>query len=321
MAWDEDLDLASVLVPTEITDARLTSVMAGGAPLPEDTSPAWSAATTYGVGDLVYSPVTHRVYESQKASNLNKDPTDIRNRTNVANVGQWWIDAFPTNKWAALDGLINSQTVGASPLVFTVRPGAANALALFGIDGDSLSVVWRDAPGGNIVHNTGTVALEGSMPADYYDYFFAPFKPLTQYTLTDVDAYAAAEATVTITSTTGTARLGMLSIGDLRPLGIPTSNARVSPKTYSRFEEDEYGYTRIQRRPKARPMSMAIAVAFEDTDSVVQTIEDVIDIPVAFIGSQAQYHSKLSTFGLISGEMDYSTFPDRILSVSIKGFI
>jgi len=320
--FDSDDDLASVLVPTTITSSNLVSVTANGVALPEDANAAWASGTTYTKGQRVSSGTTHRVYESLKDGNTGHDPTDITNQTNAAGEGTWWQDIGPTNKWAMLDGLISSQTAGASPLVVTINPGAANGLALFGLDGDTLSIEWRDAPGGNVIYTTGgDIPLEGSMPADYYEYFFTTFKPLTQYLVTDVQPYSSSQVTITIKKGSGSAKIGMLSIGDVRPLGIPQRDTIVSPKTYSYFGEDAFGNVKIVRRPKSRPMTMSIVVDLENADSVLQTIEDVIDIPVAFLGSKAALHEKLATFGLVSGSMNYGTFPHRILNISVKGYI
>lgn len=320
--FDDDLDLASVLVPVAIDGTSLISVTANGVALPEDTNPPYVGTDTYAKGQRVSSATTHRVYESLKDANTNHDPTNIINRVNAAGEGTWWQDIGPTNKWAMFDGLISSQTQGTSPLTVTLRPGASNGLALFGLEGDTLSIEWRDGPGGNVIYSTGgDVTLEGSMPADYYEYFFSPFKPLTQFIATNIQPYSNSQVVITVKKATGLAKIGLLSIGDVRPLGVPQRDTVVSPKTYSYFGEDAFGNVKIVRRPKSRPMTMSIAVEFEDADSVVQTIEDVIDIPVAFIGSTAQFHEKLSTFGLISGSMNYNTFPHRILNVSVKGYI
>lgn len=324
--FDEDIDVASVLVPVDIINQAgvLQSVTANGVALPEDTNPAWNSATTYTLGQRVHSPVTHRVYESLKSdtSNVNKDPTLPANQQTAAGVGTYWLDVGPTNKYSMFDGIISTQSVATGPVVITLRPGAANGFAIFGIDADTISAVSTDAPGGNVVYTTGgDVTLEGSMPADWYEYFYSPFKPLTQFQVTGIDAYGASELVITLKKTTGMVRIGMIAVGDVKPLGTPEKNTRVAPKTNSYIADDAYGNTTIKRRAKSRPMTMQIKVGLEDADDVIQTIEDLIDIPVAFIGSTAQFHTKLSTFGLISGEMDYSTYPDRTLSLSVKGFI
>ena len=86
----------SVLVPVDITDSILVST-----DVPEVDYSDYSSVTTYGIGDRVISSLTHKVYESAKASNLNKDPTDINNRTGST---IWWIQVDSTNAWKMFDG-------------------------------------------------------------------------------------------------------------------------------------------------------------------------------------------------------------------------
>lgn len=320
--FDEDIDVASVLVPVTITPSVITSITANGVALPEDSNAAWSSATTYTIGQRVSSATTHRVYESLKDANTNHDPTVLANQTTAAGVGTWWIDIGPTNKWAMFDGIISTPTQATSPLVITLAPGAFNGFAMFGLDADTISVVVRSAPGGTVTYTTGgDIPLEGSMPADYYEYFFEPFKPQREFQVTNIEPYASSQIVITLKKGSGLISLGMISVGDVKPLGTPEKSTRVSPKTNSYISDDAYGNTTIVRRAKSRPLSMSIKVPLENADDVIQTIEDLIDIPVAFIGSKAKFHTKLSTFGLISGEMDYSTYPDRTLNLSMKGFI
>jgi hypothetical protein len=322
MAWDDDDDLTSVLVPVTITAAMVQSITTNGVALPEDTTSAWSSGATYAIGDRRHSATTHRVYESLKDGNLNHDPTDITNQFNASGTPTWWVDIGPTNRWAYTDSLISTQTTGASPLVITLRPGAFNGFAMYGLDGDTISVVVRDAPAGNVTYTTGgDVPLEGSMPADYYDYFFAPFKPLTEFLSTGIDPYGASEIVITLKKASGQPKIGMLAIGDAKPIGVPERGVRVSPRSYSYFEEDKFsGGMKITKRPSAMGVTIPVRVEYENADDVLQTVQSLLDVPVAVIGSNAEFHNKLSTFGLISGDMDYSSFPDRILNLTVKGF-
>jgi len=321
MTLDDADDVASILVPITVTSAMITAMTANGVAVPEDASAPYAAATTYALGARVHSTVSHRVYESAKASNTGHDPTDITNQFNASGVVTWWIDIGPTNRTAMFDGLISTPTTGLSPLVITMQPGAFNGFALFGVSANSVSAVVKDAPGGNVVYTTGgDASLEGSNPGDYYEYFFNPTKPQTQFVVTGVAPYANAEITLTLKAAGGTVKLGMFTLGDLQPMGVPERGTRVSPKSYAYIAEDAYGNTTIKRRPSAIGLSMPIKVALEDADSVIQMIQDLLDVPVAVIGSTAAYHTKLSTFGLVSGDMDYSTYPDRTLNLTVKGF-
>lgn len=314
-------DIASVLVPITVTSAMVTSMTANGVPVPEDITPAWSSSTTYALGARAHSPVTHRVYESLLANNTAKDPTNPVNRAPITGVGTWWADVGPTNKFAMFDGLTSSETIVASPLVITLKPGAFNGLAMLGIDADGVDIVAKSATGGDVIYSV-TDDMEGSEPGDYYEYFFEPFKPKTQIVATGIDPYGNAEITITLTKVTGSVKLGMLAIGDVRPLGAPERGVSVEPRGYSTITEDQYGNTVIRRRRgRATNLSLPIKLLQEDADNVINTVQELLDVPVVVIGSTDPLHSKLTTFGLISGRMDYAEFPYRVLNLTVKGMI
>lgn len=316
----ESDDYASVIVPVQITAAMVVSITSNGVALPEDSTAPWSAGTTYAIGQRAHSVATHRVYESLKDGNTNHNPTDPTNQTTATGIGTWWIDIGPTNKWAMFDGLISSQTVANSPMVIKLRPGAFDSFAIFKLQAASIHTTVDDAPGGNRIYDYDS-NLEGSAPGDYYEYWFEGFAPRREYITTGVEPYGLSELTLTISAGTGQVKLGMLALGMEKVLGAPERNARVAPKGYDYIAEDAYGNTVIKRRASAMGVSIPIKVALEDADEVLQTVQDLLGTPVAVIGSRDVFHAKMSTFGLISGDMDYGTWPDRTLNLTVKGFI
>lgn len=323
MAWDDEDDFVSVLVPVDVlnTAGALVSITAGGVALPEDTNPAWASGTTYTTGQRVYSASTHRVYESLKDSNTGKDPTLIANRVSAAGVGTWWFDVGPTNLAAVFDGLTSSQTVAASPLEITIAPGAFNGFALFGIDADTMSVEVLDAPGGNVIYSeTGTI-LEGSMPADYYEYLFDRFKPLTQLVRTGIEPYSNPRIKLTLTKAAGPVKLGMFAMGDLRPLGIPQRGATVEPQDFSYFKQDAYGNATLQKRGNATGMSIDAVMNIEDAGAVLDTVQELLGTPVVVVGSEAEMYEWMTVFGLISGKMSADPFPYVTLSMTVRGLL
>lgn len=323
MAFDDDLDAASILVPVNVltTAGVLQSVTAAGSALAEDTNPAWSSGVTYAIGQRVYSASTHRVYESLKDNNTGKDPTDAANRTTATGTGTWWLDVGPTNKYAAFDGLVNTQTSAASPLVITLTPGAFNGFALLGIDADTMTVTVKDKPGGAVIWSKPTMQMEGSMPADYYEYFFERFRPLTRFVASDIDPYGSAELTVTLTKGTGPVKLGMLAVGDLRPIGIPQRDATVEPIDYSYVKTDAYGNTEVKKRTFATGMSITTKMEKEEAGAVLDTVQQVLGTPCVVVGSEAQYFEWMTVFGLISGRMSPADFPYATLNITVKGLI
>lgn len=321
--FDDDDDVCSILVPVDVinTAGVLSSITSGGVTLAEDTNPAWVAGTTYAAGARVYLASTHRVYESVQANNTGKDPSLPANQYNAAGVATWWIDVGPTNRSAMFDGLINTPTSAVSPLVITLTPGAFNGFALFGIDADSYSVVVKDAPGGDIIYEEQTTPLEGSMPGDYYEYFFDRFKPLTQFIRSSIEPYGSSEITLTLNKATGPVKLGMFAIGDLRPVGIPQRDAKVEPQDFSYIKQDAFGNATIKRRPNSTNMSISAVMEKQEAGTVLDTIKELLGIPVVVVGSEAMFYEWMLAFGPISASMAPNPYPYVTVNLTVRGFI
>lgn len=320
--YEEFEDACSILVPADVINSpgMLASVTANGVELPEDPSPAWSAGQTYAAGARVYSSSTHRIYESAQNGNLGKDPTLPVNQFSASGAFTWWIDIGPTNKYAAFDGLINSQTSGASPLKIVLAPGAFTGFALFGLDADSFSIEVRELADGPLIYSDQSVTLEASQPEDYYEYFFEGFKPLRQVIRTGIDPYASAVVTLTLVKGSGDVKLGMFAIGDLRPVGVPQRDATVEPQDFSYFRQDAFGNSVVKKRPSATGMRIRTVMDKDDAGVVLDTIKDVLGRPVVVVGSQASKYEWLTVFGLISGSMTPVPFPYATLDISVRGF-
>lgn len=318
--FDDDDDVCSVLVPVDVAATNsLTSTSAAYVELPEDSTTAWGANNTYGAGTRANR--NHRVYESVRDSNVGNDPTLPASQYNAAGVATWWIDIGPTNKYAMFDGLVSTQTLAASPLIIALAPGAFNGFALFGVDADSYSITIKDAPGGNVVYSESTTPLEASQPADYYEYFFDRFKPLRQLIRADLDEYSSAEITITLNRATGLVGLGMLAIGDLRPLGIPQREAVVSPQDFSYIKYDDFGNAVVKKRANATGISIPVVIDQDTVNSVLDTMKEVLGTPVVIVGSEKPNYEWLTVFGLVSGEVSAGPYPYSTLKLTAKGLI
>jgi hypothetical protein len=301
-----------VLPPIALTDSMFVS-----STVVENDYAAYAAGTTYAVGTRCISTVTHRIYESLRASNTGNDPTAIVNRAGTA---PWWLEVGPTNKWSMFDGVVSTQTTVASPLTVVLRPGQFNAIYLGGLDADMLTVTVKDAPGGNVIYNA-TITLEGSAPDDYYEHFFDRFKPLRDYIINDLDAFYAAEITLTLTKASGNVKCGILALGDLKPLGSTLYGAKAKPKTYSYIDIDDYGSLTIKRRKATTDVSLSATLRLDEANTVLETIQSVLDVPCAWIGNDLPEYGGLRVFGLGSGELTYDLPRDCKLSLTIQGLI
>lgn len=309
-------DILSILVPTEITSNMILSTNV----TPEDGNPAWAAGTTYAVGTRVYLASTHRVYESAQAGNVGKDPSVPANRFSAAGAVTWWIDAGPTNQFAMFDGLVSTKTERPANIIVTIQPGYFNSFALFGIEADDIIVTVRDAPGGNIIYQYEG-PLESSAPADYYDYFFGAFKPQTQFIATGIDPYVGMVLELALTSPASTVRLGMLALGDARPIGAPLRGATVDPIDYSYVSTDDFGNTVVRKRNNATGLSIRAKLDIEDANAVIDAVKEVLGTPVVVVGSQVTMYEALTVFGLVSARMSYDDYREPVINITVKGLI
>lgn len=307
-----------ILVPITMTDAMVTSSTAAEPAASGEA--AWAAGTNYAIGDEAILVSTHRVYTNLLGGINSTSPE-------LALTGETprWHDTRPTNKWAAFDGQIDSQSELVTPLTYVLRPGMLNAIAMYGMDGADISVSIKDAPAGAVVYTYSGSLLEP--PIDHYDYYFGRIRGLTKLLLRDLVPYADPEVTITITAGAGvTVKAGMIAFGDLRSLvtvegtGGTLYGGKAKPITNSYIGKDAYGNFRIVRRSSATDMDITVKVDIADADGALVTIQEVLDIPVALIGTDETNFAGLNVFGLIAGDVDYQGETHAVIQISVTGF-
>lgn len=306
-----------ILVPITITAAMISSSTAAE---PGPGEVAWNAATNYAVGTEAILVSTHTVYENLIAG-IDAVSPDASARLAAPR----WIKKRPTNKWAAFDGSTSTQAAVVTPLTYVLLPGLANAIALYGLDGANYAISIKDAPGGSVIFTQSGELLEP--PLDHYDYYFGRIKPLTKLFIGGLVPYENPEVTISITAAVGiTVKAGMIALGDLRNIvtspdkGGVQYGAKAKPITYSYISPPDIdGHVTIVRRSKATNLDITVQVPNEDTDSALGTIQEVLDVPVALIGSDAAYYTGLNTFGLISGDVSYAGPSHSIITMQSQG--
>ncbi|MBX9636151.1 MAG: hypothetical protein K2Q14_07000 [Gammaproteobacteria bacterium] len=302
----------SVLVPVEITDSVLTST-----DVVETDYPEHDPGTTYALGERVISTITHKIYESAKAGNLDKDPTDINNRTGST---KWWTQVDSTNAWKMFDGEKTSATTKASSLTIVLKPGFINSLYAGGLIADTATITMKDAPGGSVVYSE-TMQLENSYPPDYYEYGFSPFTQQPDLILDDIPPYYNGEITFTLEIASGNVECGMFQVGDLRPLGTLQYNASATPKSYSYIKIDDFGNNEIKRRKKATDGKYQVILEPSYANTAMSILNAVLDVPVVCVATTFDDYAWLRTFGLVSGEMVPDNYSECVMNVSVKGLI
>lgn len=305
----------NVLVPTPITDAMLSS---SSITEPAAGETAWAPAGTYALGDKRIRATTHRIYECVLAHT---------GRTALPEAdAAYWLDISPTQKWAAFDSLTSTQSSIVTPLTFVLRPGFFNAVACYGLDGATLLISLKDAPGGTVVY-AQTIDLTAP-PLDWYDWGFGRIQPLDKALVQGLTPYPDAELTITITAAASvTVKAGIIAVGDFRELagdgdwGGTKYGATAEPVTYSYIKRNDDGTTKIVRRHAATDLSVDVVMPREYADAAVAAVQQVLDVPAAWIATDASGYASLNVFGLGSGSMQYNSFYDAVFSIKVKGLV
>lgn len=269
-----------VVKPTAITAAMLVSTDA------TETYTAWNAATAYTAGDIVLRTATQRLYQR-----LISGTTATAPESDTVN----WLDIAPSNKWAMFDGEISTVTTKSTSLSVVLKPGYVNSLALFGLVGSNLAVTVRDALAGNIVY-TLSQDLDGTIIADWYQYFFEPVVQLAEVVLTDLPPYGDAHITVALTGT-GTVECGICLVGTFYTLGDTQYGASVGIIDYSRKETDAFGVTTFVRRAYSKRMSAKLMLDNVQMNKVQRVLADLRATPCAWIGSDDVTYAPLVVYG------------------------
>lgn len=207
----------------------------GHAPASSPTWWAYSGTTygayaggTYGLGDRVIDTSSHNVYESLIASN-----------TGSISDGTKWFLVGKTNKWAQFDVLRNTATVGASPMVTTITPGARiDSIALLGLVATSVTITMT--VDGTPVY-TYTQNLNTRVVLNSYDYCFAPFSTQPALALFGLPPYSTAVTTIALANSGGLVECGGCFMGSAVYIGDIQFEAESDALNFSTVERDTQG--------------------------------------------------------------------------------
>jgi hypothetical protein len=250
------------------------------------TYAAYSGGTTYGLGDVVLSASTHRLYESLSAGNVGNALTDATK----------WLDIGPTQQWAMLDNVIGTVASRATPITVVIDTGIIDSMALLDLAGTDVTVTMTDGAGGPTVF-TENYPLEDSQDVlDWYDYFFSEIIPATTLIVRNLPPYASGRVTVTINAAT-TAECGTLVIGKLTDIGQTLANPTIGIQDYSRKETDAFGATAVIQRAYAKKVDCRFWLDSRYVDFVARKLSAVRATPVVWIADDQEQIESLVAFG------------------------
>lgn len=252
-----------------------------------ESTAAYSAVTNYAQGAIVHVAATGRVYESITNSHTGNYPPDTPGH---------WLDVGPMNRWALFDTESSTQTTRTASLTVVLDTGYINSLALINVAGQTLVVTGTDGAGGPAIYSRA-VDLDGTVLADWYQYFYEPTVQLAEVVLDDLPPYANARYTVTVSATSGAVAVGHLSVGTAYTLGDTAYGATAGIIDYSRKETDAFGGTAFVRRRYSKRMRCPISLPNGQINKVQRVLADLRATPTVWVGSTDAAFAPLVMFG------------------------
>jgi hypothetical protein len=313
-----DANALKIVTPLTVTDSILN--VSGSPPatnVPENDYLVWSSGTTYSEGDRVILTSTHKVYESLLSGNVGNDPTVISSPV-------YWIEVGPTNRWAAFDTSVSTQTVQANNITYSLIPGrAVNSIAALNItNGTEINITMYSPSAGSpgIVYQKNIDLTPYPLIADWYSWFFGVRKVPSQDIQLDLPSYTDGEITFELLGGSDLA-LGVLLLGQQLSFGRGIKyNARVGIQDYSRKETNEFGDTILVQRAFAKRANFELFIDKAETDILQTVLSDIRATPVLWIGSN-EYEST-TLFGFYKNFDILISYPDYSdCELQIEGLI
>lgn len=262
-----------VVQPITVTPAMLTTNVA------EDDYPAYSAGTTYALGDRVIVAADHLVYESLAAGNIGNTPSSSPTK---------WAAAYATKPWRMFDQSIGTKTTRTTNITVTVAPGAVvTDVVLLELAASSVRVKMTDPTYGVVFDKTqNLISSEGI--TSWWAWFFSPIKRATRAIFSGLPAFKAASIEITITTDTGsTAECGVCLLGTSTETGATLAGVSFGVQSHSRKEQDAWGNYSITRRGFSKKLRCKVLVERNQADTAGRLFASLIDTPALFIASDA----------------------------------
>lgn len=295
--------------PIKLTPASLLSTTA------PESAPAWVAGTAYAkdVMALFASPKTGLLHGwvSLVDSNTSAPGSDPLK----------WLDAGASNHHAVLDAYNSTQTLGESPLVMEILPGAVHTtLAMFNLTGTSVRVEMISAQGGTLFDETKS--LTKRQTSRWSEYYFLGFGGrLTQAIFNGMPFAPTAKLRITIAGA-GTVGIGRVVVGRKQILGCLEFGAQPYITDYSRKEWDsDFGDYEWTVRDYSRGFRGTVHIENSQLNRVWSTLISVRAVPTLFVGSEdEQFSETLATLGVMQDAPASINYPTHtLLNFTVEG--
>ena len=200
-----------------------------------------------------------------------------------------WLDLGFVNPLRMFDNKLDSLTVGPSPLVIDITPGAlVNGIALFNVDATTVQITQTD-PTEGVVYDTGEVRMvDASTITGWYEFFFGPRLKRADLARIDLLPYKDATITITLRSEGADVSIGQVVPGRLQTLGIAQYGTSVGITDFSRKETDQFGNFVITPRRFSKRAEYDVRIPTAQNAGVQRTLAALRTTPIVWVGDETK---------------------------------
>ena len=305
-----------ILFPTTITASMIKAGTTIAEPDTGIGESAWVSAGTYTLGqEKIYD---HKTFECVLAHSGRTATPDVDSA--------YWLEneRKPSNRWAPFDYYTDTPAVATSTLTYVLEPGFFTGISIYNPVGDAIAITVKNASGGSTLLSYTSDLYDQAL--GLYELLFGAPRQRQKVAVYDIPISPTAEVTITITGT-GTVSVGMIIVGDWRTVigeadwGGVQYGASAEPKTYSYIKFNEDGTSNIRRRGKSTDMRGTVAMPAASAEYANSLVQQVLDVPVSIVCTQAPGYDYLNVFGLISATVKADTAVTSSFDFSVKGFL
>lgn len=299
-----------VIVPFQVSDDMLVS-----SNLLDDDFSAWDQTVAYARGAQVVSALTHTVYRSLVADNINHNPDEETAAfadplIEDPDTRRWQVMSA-TNRWRLFDARPTHKARNTGEIAVTISPGRhIGGLAFFGVVAEEITV--RQISNGQEVYNRTFSMRDESRVVDWTSYFTEAFVHRSSLILTDLPVVFESELTITLTASAGNmVEVGQIVPGDLWEMGI----ARIEGSgfrglDFSFVQTDEFGNLNTVVRDDARITDYSVWVDTRKLEALRHRVSGLRGgKPAVWIGSEFTGNAAV-TYGFIRDFSLYYSTPE-----------
>ena len=289
----------------------------------------WATATVYAVGDRriitnlprpgvgVYHWIVECVQAHTSSSGADRPDHDI---DAASGAGTYWVRVSYTNRWKAMDGIVNDRSINPSGAVtnwFTVISPATSVVFL-NAKANTAEVRIYDGASDVIVQTQSLIETSGIV--DWWSYFYLPTTYKSAAVFPQTPAYTGQVIKTSVSGLTQN-ELGEVLFGIDYEIGDASFPIDVAITDYSTKDRDPYGNPYITTRPYAKSRTFTCQILTQDSDRIDTLLSSVHTTPVIFYISDAPTGFSALIYGLFK---DYQIKQDYVASnvtLQIEGMI